>query len=148
VRCLLRRTARTSRLAETGAFTGCARALRARAATRAAGRVAPRASLTGAAPRVRAAQLNVLLGEGSFKTVYKGFDDEQAREVAWNVVKFGSKANSQTALSQAEKQVEMEIELLQNLHHPNIINFFGHFRGAGDRLVFITEMMTSGTLKE
>lgn len=64
------------------------------------------------------------------------------------MVKFANKAHSQAAVEQAEKQVEMEIELLQSLHHPNIINFFGHFRGQDGRLVFITEMMTSGTLKE
>lgn len=83
-----------------------------------------------------------MLGEGSFKVVYRGFDHEQGREVAWNVVKL-AKGNSQ-----AEKQIEVEIELLQNLHHKNIINFYGHFHGHNGRLVFITEMMTSGTLKE
>jgi serine/threonine protein kinase len=50
--------------------------------------------------------------------------------------------------SVGEKQIETEIDLLQGLVHPNIIQFYGHFRGENDRLVFITEMMTSGTLKE
>jgi serine/threonine protein kinase len=50
--------------------------------------------------------------------------------------------------SVGKKQIESEIDLLQGLVHPSIIQFYGHFRGENDRLVFITEMMTSGTLKE
>lgn len=85
----------------------------------------------------------MLLGEGSFKTVYRGFDHEEGREVAWNAVKSTKATNSQI-----EKQIEIEIELLQHLDHNSIIRFFGHFRGQHDKLVFITEIMTSGTLKE
>ncbi|KAJ1619097.1 kinase-like domain-containing protein, partial [Pavlovales sp. CCMP2436] len=131
----------TRRRTPRAASAGCASRRRGRGTLRSHRprlRASPRAR-----PPASTQQLDVLLGEGSFKTVYRGFDSEKGREVAWNVVKFTKVPNAI-----AEQQIETEIELLQNLHHPNIINFFGHFRSLDNRLVFITEMMTSGTLKE
>lgn len=33
------------------------------------------------------AQFETVLGRGAFKTVYKGFDEEEGIEVAWNQVR-------------------------------------------------------------
>ena len=33
------------------------------------------------------AQFDIVLGRGAFKTVYKGFDEEEGIEVAWNQVR-------------------------------------------------------------
>lgn len=32
-------------------------------------------------------QFDIVLGRGAFKTVYKGFDEEEGIEVAWNQVR-------------------------------------------------------------
>lgn len=37
--------------------------------------------------RVLALQFDIVLGRGAFKTVYKGFDEEEGIEVAWNQVR-------------------------------------------------------------
>jgi serine/threonine protein kinase len=88
-----------------------------------------------------------VLGTGAYKTVYKGFDTDNGIEVAWN------KLNIQRLTNQDTERVMNEVNILRSIQHPNIINLFagwevrderGRVRGAH----FITELMTSGTLKQ
>ena len=44
-------------------------------------------------------------------------------------------------------ELTQEIEILKRVRHPNIITFLDSWYTSGE-LVFITEMMTSGTLRE
>jgi serine/threonine protein kinase len=98
-------------------------------------------------PTGRYERSNKLLGRGAFKEVYKAFDTECGIEVAWNQLALGS-------LSQrsAEKILE-EIQILQTLTHENIITFSYSWctpdpeDSANFQVIFITELMTSGTLK-
>lgn len=87
-----------------------------------------------------------VLGHGSYKVVYKGFDTHEATEVAWNKLQVDKIPQSQFS------KVELEVELLQRLDHKNIINLFHSWRGTDSNrkptLDFITELMSSGTLKE
>ena len=47
------------------------------------------------------------------------------------------------------KRVSEEVRLLKQVDHPNIIRFDGAWANSdGDSVVFITEIVTSGTLKE
>eukprot|EP00759_Apiculatamorpha_spiralis_P054790 PhF_6_TR7030/c0_g1_i1/m.10535/K08867/WNK, PRKWNK; WNK lysine deficient protein kinase len=82
------------------------------------------------------------LGKGQFKEVFMAFDEEEALEVAWNEIDFTSKQNDLG-------KIRREVGLLQNLHHPNVILFHTSWideeRGC---FIFITELMTSGTLKD
>ena len=39
------------------------------------------------ADNLLSAQFDIVLGRGAFKTVYKGFDEEEGIEVAWNQVR-------------------------------------------------------------
>lgn len=97
-------------------------------------------------PTGRYVRSNVELGRGAYKTVYKAFDRVEALEVAWNklhVERF-AKADIYKVLN--------EVELLRKLRHKNILVFHAawqkedpHGRISCD---FITELMTSGTLKE
>jgi serine/threonine protein kinase len=88
---------------------------------------------------------NVLLGRGAFKEVYKAYDQEEGVEVAWNqlLVDHLTKKDAQQILS--------EIQILQSLRNENIINCFHSWAAKGpdnkDRIYFITELMTSGTLR-
>ncbi|KAF0694362.1 Aste57867_14773 [Aphanomyces stellatus] len=82
------------------------------------------------------------LGTGAYKTVYKAYDIDQGIDVAWNAIDIG-------ALPHGEKaRIIQEVELLKRLEHKNIINFYGSwFSKEKNQVVFITEIMTAGSLK-
>ncbi|KAI8918721.1 kinase-like domain-containing protein, partial [Entophlyctis helioformis] len=85
------------------------------------------------------------LGKGAYKEVFKAFDQDEGVEVAWNQLRLDH-------LSKKDVQrVFFEIQLLEGLRNDNIINFFHSWVVKGpngkDRIYFITELMTSGTLK-
>ena len=98
-------------------------------------------------PTGRYERSNELLGRGAFKEVYKAFDTERGIEVAWNQLALGSLTQRS-----AEKILE-EIQILQTLAHENIITFSHSWctpdpgDSANFQVIFITELMTSGTLK-
>ncbi|CAG8463585.1 8891_t:CDS:2 [Paraglomus occultum] len=86
------------------------------------------------------------LGIGAYKEVFKAFDQEEAVEVAWCQLK---------ASFSGRKDVEKilnEISILQSLRCENVINFYASWAKKGsdgrDHIIFITELMTSGTLKQ
>jgi len=102
-----------------------------------------------AAPRIavftpmRPAQFNFRLGLGAFKAVFKAYDEEEGIEVAWCQV-------SMDRVGEQEKaQIHKEVEILKSLSHKNILTFFAYFDIPDtNQLVFVTEIMTSGTLKQ
>lgn len=93
-------------------------------------------------PRGRYIRFDIRLGTGAYKTVYKAYDTDQGIDVAWNAIDIG-------VLPSTEKnRIIQEVQLLQKLEHKNIINFYGSwFSKEKNQVVFITEIMTSGTLK-
>ncbi|KAI9475629.1 MAG: kinase-like domain-containing protein [Benjaminiella poitrasii] len=91
-------------------------------------------------PNERYIKLNTLLGKGAYKVVYKAIDREEGYEVAWNTMQ-------QTLHSPNNKDLEHEIQILKSVRHPNIIAFHDAWYGENE-FVFITELMTSGTLRE
>ncbi|CAI5719292.1 unnamed protein product [Hyaloperonospora brassicae] len=93
-------------------------------------------------PRGRYIRFDIRLGTGAYKSVYKAYDTDQGIDVAWNAIDIG-------LLPSTEKtRIIQEVQLLQKLEHKNIINFYGSwFCKEKNQVVFITEIMTSGTLK-
>lgn len=83
-------------------------------------------------------QLNVILGKGAYKVVYKALDREEGVEVAWNCLQ---------STKHEFNEFAQEIEILKKVRHSNIINFHESWFKDGE-FVFITELMTSGTLRE
>ena len=83
------------------------------------------------------------LGRGASKIVFKGLDEEEGMEVAWcqvNIGVFGEEARD---------RIIQEASMLKELDHPTILKFHAIFEQPSTRqIVFITEMMTSGTLKQ
>ncbi|OBZ83729.1 Serine/threonine-protein kinase pkpA [Choanephora cucurbitarum] len=91
-------------------------------------------------PNKRYYRLNTLLGKGAFKVVHKAMDLEEGYEVAWNVLHIGHDNN---------KDVRHEIEILKSVRHPNIIAFHDAWVSENrTEFIFVTELMTSGTLRE
>ncbi|KAI9490849.1 hypothetical protein BDB00DRAFT_874957 [Zychaea mexicana] len=82
-------------------------------------------------------RLNTLLGKGAYKVVYKAIDRQEGYEVAWNAMQ---------SLNNV-KELEHEIQILKSVRHPNIIAFHEAWH-TDNEFVFITELMTSGTLRE
>ena len=94
------------------------------------------------APPTPAAAFDLFLDQCS----YKAYDQENGTEVAWNVVRMDR-------LSENDKtKIRSEVDILKQLRHGNILNFYSSWvKDSSDprgEIVFITEMMTSGTLKQ
>ena len=93
-------------------------------------------------PAERYIRFKEKLGSGAYKDVYRAYDTIEGIEVAWNVVKLNG-------VPKAERvRIVNEVRLLERLHHPNIISFHGSWvNRETERVVFVTEILSSGTLK-
>ncbi|XWS48758.1 hypothetical protein CRYUN_Cryun13aG0103500 [Craigia yunnanensis] len=86
-----------------------------------------------------------ILGKGAFKTVYKGFDEADGIEVAWNQV------NIEDVLQTPEQleRLYSEVHLLKSLKHENIIKFYNSWVDDKNKTInMITELFTSGSLRQ
>ncbi|CAL0311257.1 unnamed protein product [Lupinus luteus] len=96
-------------------------------------------------PSGRYGRYNEILGKGAFKTVYRAFDEYQGIEVAWNQVKLYDFLQSPEYL----ERLYCEIHLLKTLKHKNIMKFYTSWVDTANRNInFVTEMFTSGTLRQ
>mmetsp|Transcript_44291 Transcript_44291/g.118161 ORF Transcript_44291/g.118161 Transcript_44291/m.118161 type:complete len:169 (-) Transcript_44291:18-524(-) len=81
------------------------------------------------------------LGEGSFKVVYRAFDSEHGKEVAWNQVRISGKNKEEK--DEKLQKVNDEVIILQKLKHKHIIECFSSWIDhEKEQVTFITEMMT------
>uniref|UniRef100_A0A1I8H798 Protein kinase domain-containing protein n=3 Tax=Macrostomum lignano TaxID=282301 RepID=A0A1I8H798_9PLAT len=99
---------------------------------------------------------NLKCGEGAYKRVFRGYDREQGRPIAWCELKFQVGKDKPAEREQVRKEVEMMIKC----EHPNIVRYYDLFdfyfelEENGDRgekvkaTVIVTEFMSEGTLKE
>ncbi|WOL02454.1 hypothetical protein Cni_G11173 [Canna indica] len=96
-------------------------------------------------PTGRYGRYKEVLGKGAFKTVYKAFDELEGIEVAWNQVKVADLVRNTVDL----ERLYSEVHLLKTLKHKNIIKFYNSWVDAkNDNINFITEVFTSGTLRQ
>jgi WNK lysine deficient protein kinase len=92
-------------------------------------------------PTGRYVRGNEELGRGASKIVYRAIDRDRGLEVAWNQIKLSRSVDLD--------KLYKEIQLLQSLNHPNIIIFYHSWVDEEKlQLNFITECMTSGTLRQ
>ena len=74
--------------------------------------------------------------------MYKGFDEREGIEVAWNQVRSRDFMNEGHKLTQ-------EISVLKNMKHKNVMYFYDSWVDEANGTVnFITELFTSGTLRQ
>ncbi|KAI3829496.1 hypothetical protein L1987_03621 [Smallanthus sonchifolius] len=96
-------------------------------------------------PSGRYGRFKEILGKGAMKTVYKSFDEVLAIEVAWNQVKLNCVFRSPEEI----QRLYSEVHLLKNLNHTCIMRFYTSWIDVDKRTFnFITEMFTSGSLRE
>ncbi|KAF5465696.1 hypothetical protein F2P56_015677 [Juglans regia] len=96
-------------------------------------------------PTGRYGRYNEILGKGASKTVYRAFDEYEGIEVAWNQVKLYDFLQNPEDL----ERLYCEIHLLKTLKHNNIMKFYTSWVDTAKRNInFVTEMFTSGTLRQ
>ncbi|KVH95279.1 Protein kinase, catalytic domain-containing protein [Cynara cardunculus var. scolymus] len=96
-------------------------------------------------PNNRYVRYREVLGRGAFKTVYKGFDEVEGIEVAWNQVTLDDTLQSREDL----ERLYYEVHLLKTLKHENIIKSYCSWVDEKERtLNMITELFTSGNLRQ
>lgn len=96
-------------------------------------------------PTGRYGRYNEILGKGASKTVYRAFDEYEGIEVAWNQVKLCNFLQCPEDL----ERLYSEIHLLKTLKHKNIMKFYTSWVDTANRNInFVTEMFTSGTLRQ
>ncbi|EOY23931.1 hypothetical protein QUC31_008506 [Theobroma cacao] len=96
-------------------------------------------------PSGRYVRYDEILGKGAFKTVYKGFDEADGIEVAWNQV------NIEDVLQTPEQleRLYSEVHLLKSLKHENIMKFYNSWVDDKNKTInMITELFTSGSLRQ
>ncbi|KAL3618074.1 Serine/threonine-protein kinase wnk3 [Castilleja foliolosa] len=96
-------------------------------------------------PSGRYGRYKEILGRGACKKVYRGFDEWEGIEVAWNQVKVADLLRNSVDL----ERLYSEVHLLKTLKHKNIIKFYNSWVDTkNEHINFITEIFTSGTLRQ
>ncbi|GMJ00462.1 EMF1-Interacting Protein 1, with no lysine (K) kinase 8 [Hibiscus trionum] len=96
-------------------------------------------------PSGRYVRYDEVLGRGAFKTVYKGFDEVDGIEVAWNQI------NIEDVLQKPEQleRLYSEVNLLKSSKHEHIIKFYDSWVDDKNKTInMITELFTSGSLRQ
>lgn len=74
---------------------------------------------------------------------FKAQDLEHGNLLAWNEVNIAGYHHKE------RKRILNEVALLKRLVHTNLIKFFGAWiNKEKEQIIFVTELMSSGTLKE
>ncbi|OIT00753.1 PREDICTED: probable serine/threonine-protein kinase WNK11 [Nicotiana attenuata] len=96
-------------------------------------------------PSGRFGRYTELLGHGAVKKVYRAFDLEEGRDVAWNQIKLSKFSDTPYIID----KIHSEIALLKNLKNDNIIVLYHVWKDNEHNILnFITEECASGNLRD
>lgn len=74
---------------------------------------------------------------------WRAYDTNDGIEVAWNVVKLSRIPPTE------RKRIKTEVKLLKDIQHKNVIRYFNSWVNRDkEQIIFVTEIMSSGSLKE
>lgn len=74
---------------------------------------------------------------------WRAYDTNEGIEVAWNVVKLSRVPPNE------RKRIKTEVKLLRDIEHKNVIKYYNSWVDREkEQIIFITEIMSSGSLKE
>ncbi|MGH0139689.1 UNVERIFIED_CONTAM: hypothetical protein FKN15_042976 [Acipenser sinensis] len=91
-------------------------------------------------------RLGKLLGRGAFGEVYLCYDADTGRELAVKQVPFDPESHE---TSKEVNSLECEIQLLKNLHHERIVQYYGCLRDPEEKkLSIFVEFMPGGSIKD
>mmetsp|Transcript_21251 Transcript_21251/g.42565 ORF Transcript_21251/g.42565 Transcript_21251/m.42565 type:complete len:960 (+) Transcript_21251:446-3325(+) len=100
------------------------------------------ADIVERSPGGRYLRFNERLGSGAYKDVFRAYDTAEGIEVAWNLVGLSGVPAADKA------RIINEVRLLEDLNHQNIISFYGSWvNREKEQVIFVTEILSSGTLK-
>ena len=100
---------------------------------------------------IKLIQLDDILGIGTFKKIYKGYDYDLGREVAWcemNLVQGNIEDNENITNISLIKE---NIENIKKLKHPNLLDYIAIWykeNNNNNKAVIITELLQGGNLRE
>ena len=84
-----------------------------------------------------------MLGIGTFKKIYKGYDYNLGREVAWCEI------NMEQGNTQNISLIIKNIENIIKLKHPNLLDYIAvYYKEDTNKVIIITELLQGGNLKE
>jgi len=90
-----------------------------------------------------------MLGIGTFKKIYKGYDYDLGREVAWcemNLAQGNIEDNESIGNISSIKE---NIEKIKKLKHPNLLDYIAvYYKEDTNKVIIITELLQGGNLKE
>jgi WNK lysine deficient protein kinase len=105
--------------------------------------IPPNATIRESSPHGRYVKLDSRLGSGAYKDVWRAYDTNEGIEVAWNVVKLSRVPPSE------RKRIKTEVTLLRDIEHKNVIKYYNSWVDREkEQIIFITEIMSSGSLKD
>lgn len=88
-----------------------------------------------------------LLGEGSFGKVYEGFDKDQGNIFAIKEIDLKKINIKDKNISNKINSFELEIQILKNLSHKNIIKYFGTRKNEETFHIFL-ELCVGGSIQK
>lgn len=83
-----------------------------------------------------------MIGKGTFGKVYEGLNTDNGELLAVKQVRLQNDEDKQLA-----EQLELEIQLMKDLRHPNIVNMLGTER-AGDKINIIMEYVAGKSIDQ
>ena len=93
-----------------------------------------------------------MLGIGTFKKIYKGYDYNTGREVAWceiNTEQMDSQENNNINNNPNILLLLKNIANIQKLKHPNLLEYISsYYKEDKNKIIIITELLQGGNLKE
>ena len=94
-------------------------------------------------------QLDDILGIGTFKKIYKGYDYDLGREVAWCEMNLEQGNFEDNDSIRNISSIKENIENIKTLKHPNLLDYIAiWYKENNNKAVIVTELLQGGNLRE